>query len=171
MDAAHIHLILNHVPLLGTVFGFLLLAYAQFVHSAGDGRNSLVRASLGVFVISGLAAGAVYLTGEEAEDIVENVAGVSEALIEPHEEVALYALIAALVLGGVALLGLVLFRKRALPTWLSTLVLILALSTTGIMGYTAYLGGQINHPEIRTDAGISQPAGDTYEEYNYEEDD
>ena len=28
MDWTHIHLLLNHVPVLGVIFGFLLLAYA-----------------------------------------------------------------------------------------------------------------------------------------------
>ena len=155
MSGAHLHLLLTHVPVVGIVFGLLVLAYAWF-----SGKNEIARVSLGIFVLSGLAAVAVYLTGEPAEEVVEGLPGVSHALIEQHEEAAVAALIAALVLGAVSLMGLWLSR-RSLPRWLSGATLVLALVVSGIMAWTANLGGQINHPEIRSDAAIVSADGET----------
>lgn len=68
----------------------------------------------------------------------------------------------AIVLGIVSLVGLWLSRKEV-PRWFSTTTLVLALVVTGIMAWTANLGGQINHPEIRPDAAVVAPGGDDTE--------
>ena len=70
MDAAHLHLMLNHIPVLGTAFGMALIAWALFRKS-----EELKRVSLGVFVIIALLAVPAYLTGEPAEEIVEHSTG------------------------------------------------------------------------------------------------
>jgi uncharacterized membrane protein len=145
MNGAYLHLILNHLPVLGTLFGLLLLAYG-LVRQKPD----FLKASLGVFVLVALAAGAVYLSGEQAEEVVEHMAGISDALIEPHEDAGWIALIGAGVLGVLSLGGLIWFRKREIPRTFSLAALVLALVVSGWMGYTANLGGKINHPEIRT---------------------
>lgn len=154
MDAAHLHLLLNHVPVLGTFFGLALLAYALLRR-----QQDVLKAALGVFVVTGLAAGVVYLTGESAEELVEGMAGITEALIEPHEESALVALVLAGVLGLAALVGLLFFR-RGVPDWLGSAVLVLALVAGGAMAWTANLGGRINHPEIRPGATVQTLPGE-----------
>lgn len=147
MSTVHLHLLLTHVPVLGIVFGTVLLAYGLWRK-----QEVIQRVSLGIFVLSGLATVVVYLTGEGAEDAVESLAGISHAVIEPHEEAAVFALVAALVLAGVSLVGLALARYRDhLARWSVILALVLGVVTSGLMGWTANLGGQINHPEIRND--------------------
>ena len=74
MGAAHLHLILNHVPVLGVVFAGLLLGTALWYRSPQFQRLALV-----MVVGSALVAVPVYLTGEGAEDMVEGMAGVSRA--------------------------------------------------------------------------------------------
>lgn len=152
MDGAHLHLLLTHVPVLGTVFGLLLLAYAVWRK-----HTDLTKVSLGVFVITGLLAGVVYLTGEAAEEAVEGLPGVSAAAIEVHEAAALYALVATGALGVAALAGLTLFYKVRIPRWFTTMAILLALAASGVMAWTANLGGQINHPEIRSVQTSTQP--------------
>lgn len=158
MTGAHIHLLLTHVPVMGIVFGTLVLAYAWI-----RGRKEAIQIGLGIFALSALAAVVVYLTGEAAEEAVEGLAGVSEAVIERHEEAALVALVATLGLGVLSLIGLWLSR-RAVPRWFSGGLLAMALVVNGVMAWTANLGGQINHPEIRSTttafAPASQDAGD-----------
>ncbi len=44
----------------------------------------------------------VYLSGEPAEEIVEDLAGVPHAFIEEHEEIAKVTLIATEVIGALA---------------------------------------------------------------------
>ena len=147
MNWAHVHLMLNHLPVLGTVFGFALLAWAVLRRN-----ETLQRAALGTFVLAALAAIPVFLTGEPSEDLVERLAGTAEQAIEAHEEAAVVALIAIEALGALALAALVLFRKRGIPRPLAGAALVFALATAGWMAQTANLGGRIRHAELRTTA-------------------
>jgi uncharacterized membrane protein len=147
MNPAHWHLMLNHVPVLGTAFGMALIAWALVRKS-----EELKRVSLGVFVIIALLAIPAYLTGEPAEEIVEHLPGVSEASIEEHEDAAKFAFAGVLVLGAAALGGLVIFRRgRPAPTWVAVVALVLSVIVFAMMVRTANLGGLIRHPELRSD--------------------
>ncbi len=144
MNAAHLHLMINHLPVLGTVFGLLLLA-------AGTWRKSeeLKRAALATFVLVALAAIATYLTGEPAEDVAKKGANFAGAFFEKHEDLAGAAMAGSVVIGVAALFGLVWYQgPRLMKPWFGTLVLVAALVVTGLMAYTAYLGGRIGHPEL-----------------------
>ncbi len=159
MNATHLHLMLNHLPVLGTAFGLGLLLFSLWRKS-----TELKKAALGVFVIVALAAVPVYLTGEPAEDGVESLPGVSKSIMEQHEEAAGAAFTGVVVLGVAALGGMILFRGgRALPVWFSVSSLVAALIVSGLMAWVANLGGQIRHSEIR--AGNSPPAA-TGEKHN-----
>jgi uncharacterized membrane protein len=145
MSAAHLHLILNHIPLLGLLFGAALLAYGLW-----KSQEDVQKASLGLLAVAGLSAIAVYLTGEPAEEIVEGLAGVSHDAIEAHEEFGLYALIGGIATGGMAMIALLFaLGRRHLVRWTVILTLVLAVISSGLIGYTANLGGQISHPELR----------------------
>lgn len=151
MNQAHIHLLLNHLPVVGTLFSVLLLAVALLRKN-----DELRKVSLGFVVLVALAAIPTYLTGEPAEKIVEHLPGVSEALIESHEEAALFSLIAVEVAGIASLAGLFIFRRRSLPNAMFAAALAITLVAAGLMGWTANLGGQIRHTEIRS--GFTAPA-------------
>ena len=105
MSWAHIHLALSHVPVIGLLIVLLLLAVARLRRS-----TELTRVSYALLVLLAASAVVVYLTGEPAEELVENLPGFSEAIVEEHEEVALIATIGTVVLGLVALVGLIRFR-------------------------------------------------------------
>lgn len=152
MDAAHLHLIINHIPILGTIFGLVLLGVAW-----GTRGEVLLKAALVTFAVCGLAAGPVYLSGEEAEDIVETEQ--NEAFLHEHEEAAELALIGGLALGVLALGALVLARGGA-PSWIAPTMFVLALVVTGLMVWTANLGGQISHPNLRDGQTSVQTAPD-----------
>jgi len=147
MNWAHMHLMLNHLPVLGTIFGLLLLGWAALRRS-----EALQRVALAAFVLTGLAAIPVFLTGEPAEEVVEHLAGTAEQAIEAHEEAALVALIAVEALAAMALSTLLLFRKRGIPRPLVGGALVCALATAGWMAQTANLGGRIRHAELRSTA-------------------
>ncbi|WP_457653238.1 hypothetical protein [Rhodocaloribacter sp.] len=157
MNAADVHLLFNHIPILGILFGTLLLGYALWRK-----KPELVRLSLGLFVFTGLVSAAVYFSGEGAEEIVEHGPGVSESLIEAHEDAALFAFIAALVLGAASLAALFV---RNLQQRLVPVVLALAVVTSGLMVWTGAKGGKINHPELRSETpAVPVPGGDNHEE-------
>jgi hypothetical protein len=151
MSWAHIHLAISHVPVIGILIVLLLLVVATLRRS-----TELTRASYVLLVLMAASAVIVYLTGEPAEELVENLPGFSEAIVEEHEEVALIATIGMGVLGLVALVGLIRFRApRIAPAWYDRGLLLLALLMGGVMAWTANLGGQIRHSEIRADRGAT----------------
>ena len=159
MNWAHLHLLLNHLPVLGTVFGLGLLAWAVLR------RNDAVqRVALGTFVVVALLALPAYFTGEPAEGVVEHAAGVAETFIETHEAAALVALIGAELVGLLALVALYRARGGRTASVLATrAVLVMATVTVGLMAWTANLGGRIRHAEIRPGAEQGVP-GDSDEE-------
>jgi uncharacterized membrane protein len=166
MSAAHFHLMLNHIPLLGLIFGAVLLAYGLW-----RGAEDVQKASLGLLAVAGLSAIAVYLTGEPAEEIVEGLAGVSHDAIEAHEEWGWYALFAGIATGVVAL-GTLLVGWVWERLWRGAVVLtlVLALLSSGLLGYTANLGGKVHHPELRTNATAVETPFGTEQEQSEKED-
>lgn len=164
MNGAHLHLLVNHVPVLGLFFGLALLLVALWRRS-----SELTRTSLVVFALTAVASIVVYLTGEPAEDGVEGLAGVTKALIGRHESAALAATIGVGILGGFSLVGLAGFRRLAVvPRWFTSSALVLAFVTTGMMGWTANLGGQIRHTEIRAGAPAAGGEGGSGEREEHE---
>ncbi|HLK32624.1 MAG TPA: hypothetical protein VKT29_06005 [Terriglobales bacterium] len=147
MSSAHIHLILNHIPVMGIAFAAAIMAFAMLRPS-----SELKKLSLVFFVFIALAAIPTYLTGEPAEKSLTGY-NVPTAVIERHEEAAGAALAGVEILGVIALAGLVLFRRTTPPQWFFAGCLAIALAIGGIMAWTANLGGQIRHPEISTAQG------------------
>lgn len=143
MNAAHLHLALNHIPVIGFALTALLLIVGLLRRN-----ESIKRTSVAAFVAIAVLTIPAYLTGEPAEDIVKTLAGVSKARIESHEEASQIAFIAIIIVGVFALGGLGLFRKKPLPQWFAVVTLMVALTATALVGRAANLGGQIRHPEI-----------------------
>ncbi len=150
MDAAHIHLMLNHFPLVGFFFSFLILAFGVFRKN-----ESFVRVGLCLIMLSGLFAIGTYLTGEPAEKIIEHSAGFSEEIVEAHEEAAEFViwLIVATSLLSATALYFSLFKK-GIPKILNYGILALAGISIVATARTNNLGGKISHPELRTSPPI-----------------
>jgi uncharacterized membrane protein len=145
MSIVHLHLLLNHVPVIGALFAVLLLSFALLRSS-----NELVKAAFVVFSLLGALAVVVFLTGGPAEEIVERLPGFSESITERHEDIALVATIMMAAFGALTLLALWVYRRRVLPRGIVVTALVIAIAVNGVMGYTANLGGQIRHTEIRS---------------------
>ena len=160
MNAAHLHLFLNHVPVLGAI-GLLTLFSIALVRR----DSSLARLTLGLSVLLAGASIAVFLTGEPAAELVEDLSGTVERAIEPHEEAAMVATIAFGVFGAMSLAALVAFRRRTMPRWVTGAAVSGTIVLSGLMGWTANLGGQIRHPEIRTGFETPAPHDDTEREW------
>ena len=77
MDATHLHLMLTHFPIVGTIVGVGILAYGHF-----SNNNSIKKVALVTFFLMSILTIPVFLTGEGAEEAVEHFAGVSEKIIE-----------------------------------------------------------------------------------------
>ena len=148
MNQAHLHLLITHLPVFGSIIGALVLIYGLWTKS-----NHTKNAAYFIFILSAIGAGIAYLTGEGAEDAVEHLQGVTGNLIEIHEDAAMYALISLIVLGGMSLIALVVSRfKIPFAKSTSTIILLFSLVSFGLVARTGYLGGQIRHTEIATGA-------------------
>lgn len=153
MSSVHFHLLLNHFPVIGTLIVIALLAVAIVRRS-----NDVAKVSFGFLAALGAISLLVFFTGEPAEDAVKNLPGFSEAITERHEEFALAATIVLASIGAFALAVLAILRKREIPRWITLGVFMLSLIGGGMMGYTAMLGGEVRHTEVRT--GFVSPPDD-----------
>ncbi len=146
VTAAHIHLILCHIPAVVMLLGFGVLAFGWLR------RNPEVQnVAVAMFIFAALVAVPLYLTGGHALGIIKGLPGTSDRVLERHQAAAGITLAAAILLGVLALAGAGLFRRRTLATWFNLLLLAGALVAGGLMIWTGGLGGQIRHSEIRPD--------------------
>lgn len=148
MSVLHLHLLLNHVPVLGAFLAILVLGAALV-------RRRSEWACAGLWLVAALAivAVGVYLTGESAEEAVEHLPGVMESAIERHEAVATLATIGFAVAGLLALATLLARRGRAIERGLVATALAVMVVVGGAIGYAAGLGGLVRHTELRADGG------------------
>jgi uncharacterized membrane protein len=148
MNLAYYHLAVNHVPVLAVAFGLLLQLLGMLRNS-----RDLQLGALCLYVIGAVSAVAAVKTGPGAAHVVMGLPGVEREFIHRHAEMADWAMIAAIATGVLALLA------WFLPRWslkagkaASALCLLSALAAAGLMGWTANLGGQVRHTEIRAEA-------------------
>ena len=145
MSWTHLHLALNHVPVIGTPFLLLLLAWGW-----ARGSDEIKRLALGWLVPFAVLSIALKFTGDFA---AEESAGRLDPLreyVERHEQAADQATTGVFLLGLAAALALWLGRRgRPIPAWSLTLVAVLGLATALLLARTANLGGQIAHPHLR----------------------
>jgi len=143
-DLAHLHLLLNHFPTIGTILGLglLLLAFVR--------RNDhLTKVSFEVFFLIALATLPVYESGVAAQEALKGQSGVSETAIAAHQDAALLAFILMAITGTAAWLGLWQYRRIGRPTTATvSAVLVLSVITVALMARAANMGGDIRHPEI-----------------------
>lgn len=173
MNDAHLHLLVNHLPILGAFLSLPVLALAFFKEGLGS-----LRAGALLLVLAALGAGASMRTGEGAEEVVENLPDVSEPMIEEHEELAEAALAVSIV-GAFAGLGVALWSQRKGEVQRAALagLLLLNVAEAGVMAAVGRSGGPIRHTEIRDGAagtgGQAGQGGEAAEggEHEEEEDD
>ncbi|MBL7709537.1 MAG: hypothetical protein JNJ86_10720 [Chitinophagaceae bacterium] len=143
MNAAQIHLALNHAPLFLSLIGGGILLLGMIKKN-----ESFKNLSLYFLIAAAVFTIPVFLTGEGTEELVENLPGVNENAIEEHEEMAKISLIIISIMGGLALIGLFIRNKASMARILFSGLVLLSLGSFVTMAQTAHLGGLIRHSEI-----------------------
>lgn len=147
MNDAHLHLVVNHLPIVGVLIGFLVLLAGFFVNNI-----YIKNTALGIFIFSAIASLAANFTGENAEEFIEDLPGVSEVLIHEHEESAELFLVMMLVLGGISFVTLLLqYKKSTFSNYGFVLALLLSAACLFVSKNVGTSGGEIMHKEIRSD--------------------
>lgn len=148
MNTAHFHLLLNHFPVIGTLIGSGLLLWGIIKK-----QNNIRSVAAILLALMAIIAIPVYLTGEPAEETVEKLPGVSEAMIKLHEEAATTAIWLMGITGIVSLIALLFtLQKRKVANTIFVTAFILSFACFAAMARTGYYGGQIRHTEIQSGA-------------------
>ncbi len=153
MSATHLHLLINHLPVIGSAIAIVLLAWALQSRS-----RDLTRAGLILTLVCGIGGFLAKQSGEEAEEQVESLPWAQRELIHEHEEAADWAWILLAVAGAGAAVAL--FRMRGDKAARMETGIVLGLVTVAFLATakTALEGGKIRHEEIRP--GFVLPAGE-----------
>src|SRR5436305_8331886 len=118
---AHVHLIMNHFPILGSIFVLILFIIALVFKN-----GFLQKLSLWFLVGVALATAIAYVSGEKGEGAVQGLPQVSDTMIALHKQVAKYGLVIMFIAGVIALGGIILYSKRfVLPVYLRISVLVI----------------------------------------------
>jgi uncharacterized membrane protein len=147
VNFVHLHLLLNHFPVLGTVIGVGLLLLSLL------GKNQdLRRAALIILPAMALMAIVTFFSGTGAQGAIQKAPGVSDALITRHQGAAMLALLFMEITGAFSLVALWKSRETPRPPrwdWSLSAVLLFSLLTAALMARVGTTGGDIRHPEIR----------------------
>ncbi len=153
MTAAHWHLLINHLPIIGTTISTFLLIAGLLLKN-----DQLKIISLLLILVMSVFGFIAHETGERAEHSLENDMTVNHAAIEEHEEAAKPAFIVHNIAGFFSLVALALYKKKKrIFNIIGVFIVVLTLSATGLMSYAGYLGGKIRHSEINETSAVYQP--------------
>lgn len=143
----YVHLILNPIPIYGSILGAFALSIALFFKSP-----SSKIAPLALLAIAGIAAWPVGEYGHKAESRVENLLDENgHEWFETHEHRAekvmpIFYVMAFAALAAIAVC--VTLPKKARPV--SAIVLVLALASIWAGAWIGQAGGKVMHKELRT---------------------
>lgn len=153
MNAAHFHLIVNHFPVIFPIAGILLMITGYLSKSI-----AVRQAAYLLFILASISTIAAMVSGEGAEETVEGVRGVSENLIERHEDSAKVFSIMTYILGGISLLGIwASYRQKSIASIANLVTLIFAFVVVYFGKEAGTTGGEIMHSEIRSGVAV-QPS-------------
>ena len=146
MNAAHFHLVVNHLPIIFPLVGVIVLITGLISKSEAVKRMSFL-----VFFLGALATVAAMTSGEGAEHIVEEIEGISEDYIETHEELAETFALLSYLLGAVSVVALwASFKNKTFANIIALVTLIFAIVVLYFGRQTGTSGGEIRHTEIRS---------------------
>ena len=153
LNLPHLHLLLNHLPTVGTVIavGLLLMSFVR--------RNeALQRIGLEVLCVIALLTIPAYISGVGTQQMLTAQEPSVQDLGLPdrtpermtaHHDAAVSAFALMVLAGGFAWLGLWQSRRVGRPGRITMgAVVLLSIVTVAAMARTATLGGDIRHPEI-----------------------
>lgn len=155
IDAPHIHLMVNHFPVILAIMGLAAVVLALVTR----GRVAWLYA-VATLTVAGVTVWPVHLTGDFAADVMKHKWYVVRDMIEKHDNFSGITMWVILATGAISAYAWWLMVRRRpgepLPAWLRVSILVGALGSVGTSAYTAYLGGQIVYGSPRL---LTSPAG------------
>jgi uncharacterized membrane protein len=162
-DAPHIHLMINHFPIILGVVGCVAAIVALATGRRGAWMYAVVTLTLAAITVV-----PVHLTGDSAADVMKDKWYVVRESIERHDEMSGFTMWVMLIAGVASAYAWWRMARRGdvapSPMWLRVFLVVAALAGTGLGAYTAYLGGEIVYGSPRlitapTTGPAASPAG------------
>jgi uncharacterized membrane protein len=145
MNEAHLHMVVNHFPIIGTIFGFGILTAGTLLKN-----TSVKNTAYFLFVFGAIFTALSMGTGEGAEELVEDMPSVGKHIIHEHEELAEKLALVLYTLGTFSILGLFMnFKNHSKANLVTFFVLGIATASLFLVQKVGTSGGEIRHTEIR----------------------
>lgn len=145
MTAAYIHLVVVHLPVVGSLFVAAWLALGHFLNN-----DLLLKISYGTLVVLALFGIAAYYSGPSAYEQLEAELASSKPWVEQHAVIGRAAFMLLIVTAVLAFQALLQFLQEEPPAnWLRRTILGMTLALVYLLAWSAHLGGEIRHTEIR----------------------
>jgi uncharacterized membrane protein len=144
VDWAHIHILLNHFPVILAITGMLAVLLAML-----RGQRAIWIYGAVSLTLAAITVIPTYFTGEPAEHALNRPWYIARGVIHTHEDASKIASLLVLLAGLVAVVAwrrLVRYpREVRMPGSLRTALIVTALAAAGAIGYSSWLGGRIVH--------------------------
>ncbi len=151
MNDAHLHLLFNHFPIVGTFISLAVLGIGFIINN-----STVKKIAYGILIFCAIMTLPAFFTGEGAEEIVEEFPGVSHDVIHEHEEMAELSLWIGIITGIVAAFALYFeVVGHKLARVFSLFALLSNLACFIVMARVGNSGGEIRHPEITGKTSVS----------------
>ncbi|MFM2368088.1 MAG: hypothetical protein RL619_384 [Bacteroidota bacterium] len=145
MNDAHLHMVVNHFPIIGTILGLGILITGIILKN-----NSVKNTAYALFIVATLFTLASMATGDGAERLVEDMPNIGKKIIHEHEEIAEKLALVLDLLGVISILGIVLnVKKHSKAKFISFVAVIIAILGVYLTTLVGTSGGEIRHTEIR----------------------
>ena len=151
MNDAHLHMVVNHFPIIGTI-----LAIGILVAGLLNKNQSIINTAYVLFVIGAIFGILSMNTGEGAEELVEDMPGIGWKIIHEHEELAEKMALLLDILGVLSLVGFYFqYKKNAKEKLVSYIILLVGIASLFVIQKVGTSGGEIRHTEIRNESVIT----------------
>jgi uncharacterized membrane protein len=145
MNGTHFHLVVNHLPIIIPMAALIVLILGLIIKS-----EVVKRTAYFLFIVGAICTMPAFASGEGAEEMAENLPGVTEQLIHEHEEKAEAFALFNYALGLISILAIwASWKQKSFAKWLSIVILVLTLLVIFKGREVGTSGGEIRHTEIR----------------------
>jgi uncharacterized membrane protein len=161
MNDAHLHLTFNHLPLIAPLIALLVMIGGIIFRS-----DVIKRTAYAIFIFGAIMTIPAFVSGEGAEEIAEELPGVTYHIIHEHEEVAETFALLSYLLGALSLIGIWSNWKGKSLSKVSTYVTVLLSIVVIFLGkQVGTSGGEIRHTEIRDSYSVDLDEDKDHDEH------
>ena len=151
MNDAHLHMVVNHFPIVGTI-----VAIGILIAGLLNKNQSIINTAYVLFIIGAVFGILSMNTGEGAEELVEDMPGIGWKIIHEHEELAEKMALLLDVLGILSLVGFYSqYKNNPKQKLVSYLLLVLSIASLFVIQKVGTSGGEIRHTEIRNESNAT----------------